>query len=175
MPGFSHQGRLLSGRPSGESALPKWGAASRPRTAPGFTLLEVMIALGILGIALVALLGLHHQNLQSIIRARDMSRAAMLAQAVMTQAELERFPDLGVTSGDFGQLYPRLYPNFRWRRSVEASEMFPDIRKVEVTVSYGPRLSRTFTVTEFLHNPLPLPFPQAAPGIGPQAMPPPPQ
>ena len=58
----------------------------------GFTLLEVMIAIAVLGIALLALLSLEHQDLQSVIRGQEISRAAMLAQALMTQAELERFP-----------------------------------------------------------------------------------
>ena len=51
----------------------------------GFTLVEVMVAIAILGIAMLGLLGLHHQSLQSVIRAQDTTRAAMLAQAVMTQ------------------------------------------------------------------------------------------
>lgn len=125
----------------------------------GFTLLEVMIAVGVLGIAMLALLSLHDQNLQSIIRAQDLSRAAMLAQGLMTEAELARFPNLGKTSGDFEKLYPRAYPNFRWQRAVEASDMFPDIRKVEIAVLYGPRFRNSFSIVEFLHNPEPMPPP----------------
>jgi general secretion pathway protein I len=121
----------------------------------GFTLLEVMIAVAVLGISLLALLALEHQDLQSVIRGQDISRAAMLAQVLMTQAELERFPALGTTSGNFDQLYSGRYPNFRWTRSVEPSSAFPDLRMVQIQVLYGPRLGRNYSVVEFMHNPAP--------------------
>ena len=125
----------------------------------GFTLLEVMIAMAVLGVALLALLSLHHQSMQSVSRGRDITRAAMLAQSVMSQAELERFPNLGATKGDFSALFPGEYPGFRWQRMVTASGMFPDVRKVNVTVLYGPSLSRSFSLTEFLHSPVPIVIP----------------
>jgi general secretion pathway protein I len=121
----------------------------------GFTLLEVMIAIAVLGIALLALLSLEHQDLQSVIRGQDISRAAMLAQALMTQAELERFPALGTSSGNFDQIYSGRYPNFRWTRSVEPSSVFPDLRMVQIDVLYGPNLGRDYSVVEFMHSPAP--------------------
>ncbi|HTQ25859.1 MAG TPA: type II secretion system minor pseudopilin GspI [Candidatus Binataceae bacterium] len=121
----------------------------------GFTLLEVLIAIAVLGIAMLALLSLEHQDLQSVVRGQEMTRAAMLAQAVMTQAELERFPPLGTSSGNFDQMYAGQYPGFRWTRSVEPSGNFPDLRKVEIHVIYGPRLGRDYGLVEFLHNPVP--------------------
>jgi type II secretion system protein I len=125
------------------------------RRAPAFTLLEVMVAIAILGIALLGLLGLQHQSIQSVVRAQQTTRASMLAQAVMTEAELERFPDLGVTSGDFESSFPGQFRDFRWARNVEASGMFPDVRKVEVMFRYGPNLSQNFGLVEFLHSPIP--------------------
>ena len=124
--------------------------------ARGFTLLEVMVAMAILGIALLGLLSLHHQSLQSVIRAQQATRASMLAQAVMTEAELERYPDLGITSGDFESSFPGEFADFRWERNVAASGMFPDVRKVEVLIKYGPTLSQNFALVEFLHSPIPL-------------------
>ena len=124
-------------------------------TSDGFTLLEVMIAMAVLGIALLALLTLHHQSLQSVIHSRDISRAATLCEAVMTQAELEQFPPIGVTKGAFDKLFPGRYRSFRWERHVERSGIFPDVRKVRVIVFYGPKFSRTFSLTEYLHNPIP--------------------
>ncbi len=126
-----------------------------PLSRRGFTLLEVMIALAVLAIALFALLSLDHQDLQSVIRAQDMSRAAMLAQAMMTQVEISPFPEASTRSGDFQSMYRRQYPNFKWRRVIEPSAVFPDIRKVTVTVFYGPRFSRRFDLVEFVHNPIP--------------------
>ncbi len=136
--------------------------ARRSHTAPaigamarGFTLLEVMIAMAVLGIALLALLALHHQSLQSVIHSQDISRAAQLAQAVMAQAELERFPQAGVTKGNFEQMFPKQYKNFRWQRVVSMSGAFPDVCKVEVQIFYGPKFTKSFNLIEFLHNPIP--------------------
>jgi type II secretion system protein I len=128
--------------------------------AHGFTLIEVMISVAILSIALIALLVLDHQDLQSIIHAQDMSRASLLAQAVMTQAELAGFPDLGTQSGSFQQMYRDKFPNFKWRRSVSKSGVFPDVHKVTVTVFYGPAFSDSFDLVEFIHDPNP---PQTTP------------
>ena len=123
--------------------------------ATGFTLLEVMIAMAILGIAMLALLSLHHEDLQSVIRARELTQAAMLAEQVMSTAEVERFPDVGISSGNFETLFPRRFPNYRWRRVVEGSGIFPDLRKVTVTIAYGPQLGRSFTLVELMHDPEP--------------------
>ena len=121
----------------------------------GFTLIEVMFAMAILGISLMGLLSLQHQGLQSIIRSQDMTQAAMLAQTVITQAEFDRFPNLGRTAGNFEAMFPGKYRNFRWQRVVSNSGMFPDVRKVTVMVFYGPKLGRSFSLTEFIHSPLP--------------------
>ena len=134
--------------------------------ARGFTLLEVMVAIAILGISLLGLLGLQHQSMQSVIRAQQSTRASMLAQAVMTEAELERYPDLGRTSGDFESSFPGEFQDFRWQRQVAESGTFPDVRKVEVVIRYGPKLAQSFALVEFLHSPVPI-DPNAPPGATP--------
>lgn len=115
-----------------------------------------MVAIAILGIALMGLLGLQHQSIQSVIRAQQSTRASMLAQAVMTEAELERYPDLGRSSGDFESSFPGEFQDFRWEREVDASGMFPDVRKVKIVIRYGPKLEQSFSLVEFLHSPVPL-------------------
>ena len=72
----------------------------------GFTLIEVMVSLAVISIALVGLLGLQHQTLQSVVRASEITKAALLAQELMTQAEIGQFPPLGTTSGNFETLHP---------------------------------------------------------------------
>jgi len=127
----------------------------RHSVAAAFTLLEVMIAVAFIGIAVIALLSLHHTNMQAVARGQDLTRAAMLAQALMSQAELERFPAPGQKQGDFSQLYPGLFPNFRWARAVEQSGQFPTVERVRVRVIYGPGGRYHFDLTEFMHSPAP--------------------
>ncbi|HUY18347.1 MAG TPA: type II secretion system minor pseudopilin GspI [Candidatus Binataceae bacterium] len=143
----------------------------RPARGRGFTLLEVMIALAVLGIAMMALLALDHQDLQGVIRARELTQASMLAQTMMTQAELERFPDLGQSSGTFDKQFPGQYANFRWQRMVTESGIFPDLRKVTIVVQFGPNFGRRFELSELLHNPLP-PESGTLPPAGGQPIPP---
>ena len=130
-------------------------ATSRKRRAPqwrrAFTLLEVMIAVAFIGIAMLALMSLHRSDLDSVIRAQDLTRAAMLAQQLMSTAEVERFPLPGQTRGDFA--------NFRWEREVDVMSDFPDMRRVRVTIFYGHGFSRRFNLFEYMHNPNPPPLP----------------
>ena len=137
-----------------------------------------MIAIAFIGIAMLALLSLHHSAMQTVARGRELTQAAMLAQALMTDAEQARFPEPGQQRGDFQKMYPGQFVSFRWQRVVVQSEQFPDIRRVRIAVLYGPRFHRNFVLTEFMHNPLPqltplgeAPTPQGAgqqPGRGQQ-------
>lgn len=122
----------------------------------GFTLIEVMVSLAVVAMGLVAMLGLLHQTLQSVIRANQLTTAALLAQELMTQAELETFPPLGNTSGDFRTLNQGQYPNFKWTQTVMPSAVFPDVRTVHIVVLFGAHFSRHFDITEMLRNPLPM-------------------
>jgi len=125
------------------------------RARRGFTLLEVMLAIAVLGIALAGLLGLQNQSLQTVLLGQETTQASLLAEALMTEVELEQFPPVGVTRGDFERLFPGQYRNYKWHKTVVPSELFPDVRKVEVHVVYGPGLRRNFTLVEFVHNPTP--------------------
>jgi type II secretory pathway pseudopilin PulG len=125
------------------------------RFGEAFTLLEVMIAVAFIGFAMLALLSLHHTAMQSVVRARELTQAAMLAQGLMTDAEQARFPEVGRRAGDFQKVYPGEFPKFRWQSVVEQSQEFPDVRRVRISVFYGPRFRHSFVLTEFMHNPLP--------------------
>jgi type II secretion system protein I len=153
-------------RNSRDSHIDRWrGISGHRRMNRGFTLLEVMIAVAFIGIAMLALLTLHNRNLHSVIGAQEMSRAVVLAQALMAQAEAERYPNLGTTSGDFQRDYPGKYPGYRWKREVAATAGLQDLRTVTVRVFYGSNNQRVFELDEIMHNPNPNPPPQAAGGL----------
>jgi len=118
----------------------------RTASDTGFTLLEVMIALGVLSIALVALLGLRNRDIQLTDYARNLTRATLLAQDRAFQAG--RNPDLalGYLEGDFGTDYP----GFRWRQDV-ATFMIERVREVRVVVLWGD--DERVEVTRFVEAP----------------------
>src|SRR5438445_11536429 len=66
-------------------------------TAPGFTLLEVLVAVAIVAIALVTFMGLHLHSLDDTIRAQDLTTAVLLAQGKL--ATMGECPDTGETQG----------------------------------------------------------------------------
>lgn len=102
----------------------------------GFTLLEVLVAVSVLALALVSLLGLHVRNLALLERDRRITDATLLARALMTDAEVEPFPDIGLTDGDFEDRYPGRFPDLRWEREVTATPV-PDVREIRVRVFHG--------------------------------------
>jgi general secretion pathway protein I len=110
------------------------------RSRAGFTLLEVLVAVAVLALALTSLLGLHVRNIALIERDTRVTEATLLARALMTEAEVEAFPDLGTTSGDFEERYPERYPDLRWEREVLPTPL-GDVREVRVRVFRGPEES----------------------------------
>ncbi len=105
----------------------------------GFTFLEVMIALTIMAIALVAALGLQSQSISLATEAKFKTTAALLAQGKM--AEIETMPpeNLVDNSGDFGEDFT----DYHWDMTVNnvvfpaANAVYEHVRQIDLTVSWG--------------------------------------
>ena len=122
----------------------------RERRARGFTLLEVMIAIGILGIAMVMVIGLRNRAIDLNGYARDLTTASFLAESKISEWELKGFPDPQEAAGDFG----KQDPDFRWR-VVIAPTPFDDLRELQVAITWrrGVREER-LDLTTYLFQPL---------------------
>jgi len=108
------------------------------RSARGFTLLEVLVAVAVLGLGLVSLLGLHVRNLALLERDQRITESTLLARELMTEVEVEPFPDLGITNGDFEDRHPGEFPDLRWEREVLPAPLpAPDVREVRIRVFHG--------------------------------------
>lgn len=104
--------------------------------AAGFTLLEVLVAVAVLGLAMVSLLGLHVRNIALIDRDQRVTEATLLARGLMTEVEVAPFPEIGVSSGDFEERYPERYPDVRWEQEVLPTPL-ADLREIRVRVFRG--------------------------------------
>lgn len=85
----------------------------RANTQPGFTLLEVLVALAILSVSLAALLlslsaSLHHE-----LRARREAEAAQVAQSLLSSLGDDIPLQAGTVDGDEG-------PTYHWRLTIAA-------------------------------------------------------
>ncbi|HOD29150.1 MAG TPA: type II secretion system minor pseudopilin GspI [Syntrophales bacterium] len=101
---------------------------TRPE-APGFTLLEVMIAMAILAIALVAAFQSQSQSISMSGQARFLTTASLLAQGKMAELEALRPESVANDSGDFGEDYP----DYAWQVEV-ADTGQESLRKIRLTV-----------------------------------------
>lgn len=88
----------------------------------GFTLLEVMVALALIGISLATLLASQSQGLGLANEAKFYTTAALLAQAKMAELEITETGDLDSDSGEFDE---EVYPDYHWE--VEIDQNLPPI------------------------------------------------
>jgi prepilin-type N-terminal cleavage/methylation domain-containing protein len=72
----------------------------------GFTLLEIIICLGLIALVLVAVFHLQAQNLDLQSEAQFMTTANCLLQDRLSQIEALETIELGKTTGNFGEDYP---------------------------------------------------------------------
>lgn len=110
--------------------------------AGGFTLLEVLLAIGILALALPILLGLRNWDLNLHSRAADITAATMLAQEKLIESELLPVYPVGETTGDFrdpppGYQMPGDIANradrYRWKRVITTTAL-PAVREVKIQI-----------------------------------------
>lgn len=122
------------------------------RTAKGFTLIEVMIALSILGLVLTSVLRLHGQSIGLLDRASAEVQAPYLASEIMSRM-IRELPDPGVLRGDFEH-----FPEFTWEAKVspledmELGEENSRLFRVHVRLL---RRGTVFLIRETIHGVLP--------------------
>jgi hypothetical protein len=99
------------GRATGVGRRSAGRAPRKPCHSPAFTLVEVMIALGIFFMAMFAILGLVANALRN---ARALQRPTVDCGVVAAQLSLTNKLTEGLETGDFGDLYP----DYEWTRDI---------------------------------------------------------
>ncbi|UCG10975.1 MAG: prepilin-type N-terminal cleavage/methylation domain-containing protein [Deltaproteobacteria bacterium] len=112
----------------------------------GFTLLEVMVAVAILAMALVAILKANVQSLEALTTTREATTASLLAASKLAEIEAVGAADWNQFQGDFGEDYP----GFTWLVETSSSEV-EGLVQVSVTVQQeGQGAGRTIRIEELL-------------------------
>jgi type II secretion system protein I len=102
------------------------------RAAPGFTLLEVMVALAILATTLVVLLQIITNNVRATAHARMTTAATLLARGRMTDIE-DGVLENGFSTddeSDKGTFREQGFPGFRWESLIERIELPTDMKQL---------------------------------------------
>jgi len=84
----------------------------------GFTLIEMMVAVSIIAIVLLAVYRLHSQTLLMNLSARFYTVAPMLAKSKLAEMEQSTVRELAEGSGDFGEGYT----GYSWEISISDVE-----------------------------------------------------
>jgi prepilin-type N-terminal cleavage/methylation domain-containing protein len=96
----------------------------------GFTLLEIIICLGLLALVLVAVFHLQAQNLDLQSEAQFMTTATCLLQERLSQIQALEKIEEGTNSGDFG----KDYPDYTYKQEVSEVPDTGILYKVRVAV-----------------------------------------
>ncbi len=96
----------------------------------GFTLLEIVICLGLIALVLVAVFHLQAQNLDLQSEAQFMTTATCLLQERLSQIQSLEDIEEGTNSGDFG----KDYPDYTYNQEVTEVPDTETLYKVRVAV-----------------------------------------
>jgi len=99
-------------------------------TAAGFTLLEVMIAMAILAIALVAVYQSQSQSISMAGSSHFLTTASLLAQGRMAEIDAVDPREEAAGNGDFGEAFP----DYQWQVEIGDTEI-ERLKKVVLTVT----------------------------------------
>ena len=115
----------------------------------GFTLLEIIISMGLITIALLAVFRLQAQNLDLQSEAQFITLANYLAQDRIAQIQAEKEIYAGDRTGDFGDDAP----HFSYREEITEVTDMEDIFKVRVVIALASEEAvKEFSVETYLYR-----------------------
>ncbi len=122
-----------------------------PGYSRGFSLIEVLIALAVVALALLALTRTANIQVQSFDALRERTLAGWVAADVLTDTRLaSAFPATGRSDGRM-QLAGR---DWRWTRDVQATPN-AEIRRIDISVFLGETHAPSATISGFAGSALP--------------------
>ena len=101
----------------------------------GFTLLEVMVAVAILGMVLVTLLGVKNRSMQDVMLADHITTATLLAKRKMNENLVTAGTRTVMENEDEGEFPEEEFKEYTWKESISQLQPFVNVNVTEVRVA----------------------------------------
>ncbi|MFC1884867.1 prepilin-type N-terminal cleavage/methylation domain-containing protein [Thermodesulfobacteriota bacterium] len=123
---------------------------NKDRKDKGFTLLEIMISLGLIAVSLLAVSQLQTRNLDQQIEARFITLAGCLAKNRLAIIESGEALVMGESSGEFGEPYPF----FSYEEEIQEIADFQGLYRVRIRIfqKEGGDKPRDFVLESFVYR-----------------------
>ena len=117
--------------------VPSAGIASplKPDISRGFTLLEVMVAVAILGMVLVTLIGLQNRGMEDVLLADHITTATLLAKRKMNENLVSAVTRTSVQNEDEGEFPEEEFKDYTWKQSISQLQPLENVKVTEVRVA----------------------------------------
>jgi general secretion pathway protein I len=101
----------------------------------GFTLLEVMVAVAILGMVLVTLMGVKNRSMQDVMIADHITTATLLAKRKMNESLVTAGTRTVLEKEDEGEFPEEEYKDYTWKQSISRLQPMENVLVTEVRVA----------------------------------------
>ena len=101
----------------------------------GFTLLEVMVAVAILGMVLVSLIGLKNRSMQDVALADHITTATLLAKRRMNENLVTAGTRTVFQKEDEGEFPEEEFKEYTWKESITQLQPVENVKITEVRVA----------------------------------------
>jgi general secretion pathway protein I len=110
-------------------------SAIRNPQSRGFTLLEVMVAVAILGMVLVTLLGVKNRSMQDVMLADRITTATLLAKGKMIENLVTAGTRTVFEKEDEGEFPEEEFSDYTWKLAISQLQPVENVKITEILVA----------------------------------------
>ena len=129
------RGRGDRGKETNETSSAVIDSRLTPDASRGFTLLEVMVAVAILGMVLVTLIGLQNRGMEDVMLADHITTATLLAKRKMNENLVTAGTRTIVQQEDEGEFPEEEFKDYTWKQSISQLQPMENVKITEVRVA----------------------------------------